>query len=856
MSKSSHKQIIDKLAASYGIEPEYMDNWGRVQQTPAETKLNILRAMGVNVDTKARANKARHSRQEVEWSCMMEPAIVATLSGLPKDLVFQIPASASSGKATEDLEASLEVTDEHGMARHLAFTHKDLSFCESGRAGNMTCEHWSLPFPRLQNIGYYRFYLSVRTGGGGQEWSQAIFVAICPEKAYIPPSLQGNGRAAGIAISLYGVRSKRNWGVGDFGDLKKILDWVAEDLHGGIVGLNPLHAIFNRKPFNTSPYLPMSRFYRNFIYLDITVIEDYRDSPKARGLVDTSKTQRLLSELRDSKMVQYEQIAALKQKVLKEVFQTFLENHWNRTGSKTDRQREFEEYIEREGHLLDNFATFCALDSAIRSKDPEAWTWSQWPREYQRPDTKAVRRFREEHWRGILFHKYVQWQLEKQLAQIQDYARSRGMCIGLYHDLALAVDRFSADFWAYQDFFISRLRLGAPPDAFSQHGQDWGFPLPDMKKIRENSYDLFVKEIQKSCAFGGALRIDHVMRFFHLYCIPEGEPPKKGAYVSQSFKDLIRIVALESVRNQVVVIGEDLGTVPGYIRDILGKANIFSYRLLYFEKDDQKGFIPPQDYPELALVAVATHDLPTLAGFWTHRDIKIRKEAGMFDSREAVVNAASEREIDKHNLLKLLQDLKLLPEHYPCDPRAYPGVTGELHNAIVGFLALTPAKLFILSQEDLFKGRDQQNLPGTTVEYPNWSLKMEYTVEQLRSDSKARTFSDMFQNWIKRSGRNNPTVWRYAMSEKKDKTKSSLRTESSGESGKIKFGKEKTERIKRNGRPREEKMLERMQRARVKEVHRKILRDETYNKHKKADKKIGGVRGKFHPSLERTRKRT
>lgn len=856
MSKSSRKQIIDELAASYGIEPEYMDNWGRVQQTPAETKLNILRAMGVNVDTKARANKAWDAMQDGEWSRMTEPAIVATLSDLPKDLVFQIPVSASSGSATEDLEVSLEVTDEHGMGRNFVFTPSDLSFCESRQAGNMTCERWSLPFPQLQNLGYYRFYLSVRTEGGKQQWSQAIFVAICPEKAYIPPSLQGNGRTAGIAISLYGVRSKRNWGVGDFGDLKEVLDWVAEDLHGGVVGLNPLHALFNRRPFNISPYLPMSRFYRNFIYLDITAIEDYQHSSEAKGLVNRSETQHLLSELRDSETVQYEQIAAFKQEVLKQAFQTFLENHWNRAGNKTNRQKEFEEYIEREGLLLDNFATFCALDSAMHSQDPEAWTWLQWPREYQRPDTKTVRRFREEHLNEILFHKYVQWQLEKQLAKIQDYARSRGMCIGLYHDLALAVDRFSADFWAYQDFFISRLRLGAPPDAFSQHGQDWGFPLPDMKKIRENSYDLFVKEIQKSCAFGGALRIDHVMRFFHLYCISEGEPPKKGAYVSQPFKDLIGIVALESVRNQVVVIGEDLGTVPAYIRDILGEANIFSYRLLYFEKDDQGGFVLPQDYPELALVTVATHDLPTLAGFWTHRDIKIRKEAGMFDSQQAGVKAASEREIDKHNLSELLQDLKLLPEHYHCDQKAHPEVTGELHNAIVGFLALTPAKLFILSQEDLFKETDQQNLPGTTVEYPNWSLKMKYTVEQLRSNSKAKAFSDMFQNRIKRSGRNNPTVWRYDMPEKKERINPSLRPGISREFDNIKFGKQKTKKSKRNGLPKEEKILERAQRARIKEVHRKILKDEAYNKHKKADKKIGGVRGKFHPSLERTRKRT
>ena len=195
--------------------------------------------------------------------------------------------------------------------------------------------------------------------------------------------------------------------------------------------------------------------------------------------------------------------------------------------------------------------------------------------------------------------------------------------------------------------------------------------------------------------------------------------------------------------------------MPAYIRDILKEANIFSYRLLYFEKDDQQDFIRPQDYPELALVTVSTHDLPTLAGFWTHRDIEVRKETGMFNNPRAFIEAAAERTVDKRKLLKLLQELGLLAGHCSTDVNAYPEITGELHNAVVGFLALTPAKLFILSLEDLFKETDQQNFPGTTAEYPNWSLKMKYTLEQFRSDPKVKAFCGMLRNWIDKSGRNN-----------------------------------------------------------------------------------------------------
>ena len=749
LSQLSYRDMIDRLAASCGIEPEYRDNWGRSQRTSLETKQAILTSMGLNVDSKVQAREAWHAREEAQQARMVEPTIVARLSNLPKGLVFQMPVEDPRGwvgPISQDLEGTLDVADEQGRVRRFDFTSKDLLLCEEIGGVHERCE---LPFPQLKHLGYYRFHLSVQRGG--QTWSESISVVICPDKAYIPPAFHGDGRAAGVAISLYGIRSHRNWGVGDFGDLKEIVRWVAEDLHGSVIGLNPLHALYNRKPYNTSPYLPMSRFYRNPIYLDIPAMEDYRKSRQAQDLVRTWDAQGLLAELRASDTVQYERVVGLKLKVLRHVFRTFYKNHWVGKSGQSDGRRGLKRYIKKEGFLLDNFATYCALDATMRAKDPQMWTWQQWPPQYRKPDSEAVRQFQQEQYHEILFYKYVQWQVERQLKEVQDYAKTLGTCVGLYHDLALAVDRFSADCWAYQDFFVPGLRVGAPPDAFSLHGQDWGFPPMKMEKLRQSGYGLFIKELQKNCAFAGALRIDHVMRFFHLYCIPEGEPPLKGAYLSQPFEDLLNIVALESVRNQVMMVGEDLGTVPEHIRHTLSKRDIFSYRLLYFEKDDQGRPLLPQDYPELAVVTVGTHDLPTLAGFWTHRDIEVRKEAGLFQEEEAAVRTAQERETDKQNLVALLQDLGLLPQEGGLE--AYPEVSGQLHNAVVGFLALKPAKLFILSQEDLFKVTDQQNLPGTTVEYPNWSVKAKYTVEQLGSEPTATAFGAMFRSWVDRTGR-------------------------------------------------------------------------------------------------------
>jgi 4-alpha-glucanotransferase len=755
LSNGLYNQILDKLATSCGIEPEYRDNWGHLQTTSPETNRSILQAIGLSVDTESQAASAWRERQSSAWGRMTEPTIVATLSSLPTSLLVRIRQKDRPGLdavSERGLEGMLEVTDEHGHWRRFQLTPHTVSHLETIRAEHGVYDCWRVSFPPLQGFGYYRFHLSVKVDG--QLRSETLFVAICPEQAYIPPRLREGQRTAGIAISLYGVRSERNWGIGDFADLIELVDWVVNDLHGNILGLNPLHALFNRSPFNTSPYLPMSRFYRNFVYIDVPGMSDYKDSPEAQGFVNTLETQRLLRDLRASPTVRYEEVAALKEKVLRQVFKTFLVRYWKTRGEKTASRKALEKYITTEGVFLENFATFCALDAVMRARIPGAWTWPDWPPAYRRPDSDEVRRFREEHWEEVLFHQWVQWQIEKQLEDVQTHARSLGMCVGLYHDLALAADRFSADFWAYQDFYLSRLHVGAPPDAFAQQGQDWGVPPPNMERLREAGYHLFIKEVQKNCCFGGALRIDHVMRFFHLFCIPEEEPATRGAYLSQPFEDLLRIVCLESHRNEVMIVGEDLGTVPGYVRSTLSEMSVLSYRLLYFEKDGQQRFLPPGDYPELALVTISTQDLPTLVGFWTHTDIELRRKTGMLEDGEAFREVMAKREVDKARLLALLHEENLLPEVSERDVKAYPEISGELHEAVTAVLARTPCKIFMLTQEDLFKEKDQQNLPGTTGEYPNWSLKMKYTVEQLRSDPRARAFCDMFRNVVDRSGRN------------------------------------------------------------------------------------------------------
>ena len=731
----SFEELLNHAAVLCGIEPEYWDIFGHHHVTTSEAKQAILRAMGWNADTAEDLRRSLADRELREWQRLAPPAVVA-MESEPVELPLGLPAERLG------VDIAIEVRPEHGARESFSFPGHELEQVDSKVIdGRQWLRLRARPPVRLP-AGYHE--ISVRCGD-----SETVTRYVsAPERAYAHPSLQHGGRAAGIAIALYGVRSQRNWGCGDFRDLAAVIDWAADDLRAAFVGLNPLHAIHNRRPFNTSPYLPNCTFYQNFLYLDIEGIDEYGRSAAAQRLRKSEAIDREIAELRAAEFVEYERVAALKIRFLSLLYAQFLRE----CRQDPERRREFDEFRRREGELLRLFALYCALDCHLHRADPDVWLWTQWPAPFQDPRSPETQAFAREHARQVKFFEWIQWQIDLQLDAAQRYARERNLSIGLYHDLALATDRFGSDLWAHRPFFVDGCRVGAPPDDFAPQGQDWGFPPPNGERHREDGYRLFAESIRRNCRHGGALRIDHVMRLFRLYWIPEGSDATQGAYVQESAADFVRVLALESVRNQVIIVGEDLGTVEPEIRETLARAGMLSYRLFYFEKDKQGEFHAAKEYPPQALVSSSTHDLPTLAGFWTGADIEARRRAGLADD-----NACREqwdmRVRDKQKMLDRLFAEGLLRPDLPRDASAYPEWTGELHHATIGFLARTPAQLLAINQEDLTKETAQQNLPGATWQYPNWGRKMRFTVEELRSDDQARNFTGMVRNWVVDSGR-------------------------------------------------------------------------------------------------------
>ena len=539
----------------------------------------------------------------------------------------------------------------------------------TGEDAGLEGQKWTVfraPLPVETPLGYHQLCVTING-----VWTKEARLIVCPDRAYIPEPLANGGKTAGIAVTLWGLRSHRNWGCGDFTDLHSMVDWAVQEIRASFIALNPLHIISNRFPYNTSPYLPLSIFYKNFIYIDIERVPEFQASPWAARAFASAKVTSEIEGLRNSEYVEYERVSRLKLRFLKALYRCFR----MQINSQPERMRQFSAFCDREGNLLEKLALFCALDETLHKQDRNRWTWRDWPAEYQDPNSKACGKFADEHRLTINFYKYVQFVVEEQLAEAQQYTKDRGMPIGLYHDLALATDNCGSDLWAHRNFYVTGCRVGSPPDAFAPNGQDWAFPPPNTIAHAGNGYELFRESIRKIVRHGGALRIDHVMRLFRLFWMPDGVQAADGVYVKDNVDDLLHILALESVRSRNIIVGEDLGTVTDEMRRHLAQFGILSYRLFYFEKRRDNSFKSCFEYPPHALVSSTTHDLPTIAGFWLNRDIEARYGAGLVDEN-GFRDQLEDRRREKQRMLDQLHAENLLPEGYPREASEIPELYG------------------------------------------------------------------------------------------------------------------------------------------------------------------------------------
>ena len=516
-------------------------------------------------------------------------------------------------------------------------------------------------------LGYHDFYDSPR----GRERRTRVIVT--PGACHAAPTEPVWGWAA----QLYAARSRGSWGMGDLADLKTLARW-ASGQGAALIQVNPLPAVDPVLPQESSPYFPTSRRFRNPLYLRIEEV------PGAETLgAELTELATAGKALNAEPLILRDDIFRLKQKALEKI--------WQRVGPTVRDDARFRSFCKSLGASLREFAVYCVLSEKFGGN------WDRWDIEYRRPETPAVARFAAENADRVVYHEWLQWLLDLQLAAVEGVA--------VMQDLPIGFSGRGADAWTWQDVLADGVTVGAPPDLYNTQGQNWGFPPWIPTKLQEADYQPFVETIRAMLRHAGGLRIDHVMGLFRLFWIPAGMSAVDGTYVTYPAADLLNIISLESHRAGAFVVGEDLGTVGQNVRRMLAAAGILSTRLLYFEK------VPPTKYPKLAMAAVTTHDLPTIAGLWSGSDLKAQDTMGLQPDAAAFALI--------HSRLQALT--KLPPEASKTDVvRATYDVLGHAQSAVV-----------TATLEDALAVEERPNMPATTHEWPNWRIALPEPLEDL-----------------------------------------------------------------------------------------------------------------------------
>ncbi|HYC49289.1 MAG TPA: 4-alpha-glucanotransferase, partial [Burkholderiales bacterium] len=721
LSQTKHvdSDALDALSQLYGVASGYTDIWGKTQRASDETRLALLRALGA-FDEREDLEAARRAQETRPWRSVLPPVAVFREEANPYRLTLHF--RKRDREATYRWIFELEGAEtRRGEFRPSQLRELDARTID-GEAYIAVAFDWNDRLP----LGYHRYRLE-GPGIARGEWLSFI---VGPERCYLPPALVRGARVWGPAVQLYSVRSERNWGVGDFTDLKSVVEqWGTRG--AGVVGVNPLHALFPHNPAHASPYSPSSRLFLNVIYIDVEAVPDTRESAEALAAMQGAHFQSALKGARSTELVDYPAVAGLKLPLLELAYRHFRKAHLE---ENTDRGRAFRAFQDAGGERLRRQALFEALQEHFHREDRSIWGWPKWPEAYRRPDSPEVAGFAKTHPERIELYEYLQWNAALQLQSAGARAVELGYGVGVYQDLAISIDRGGAESWANQDVYAVGASVGAPPDEVNLKGQNWGLPPLRPEALKATRYEAFIETLRAVMRYSGALRIDHVMGLYRLYWIPPGASAAEGAYVCYPFDDLITILALESCRNECMVIGEDLGTVPDEVRAGLARARVMSYRLLMFERTAEGEYKAPTEYPADALVAVSTHDLATLKGFWEGYDLEVRQTLDLFPSEEIRKQYVLNRTQERARLVLALEREGLLAEGQ-VNPVGSP-MTPELALAVHAYLARTPSRLMVVQPEDVLEAIEQANMPGTVEEQPNWRRKLPLTLEAIERDER------------------------------------------------------------------------------------------------------------------------
>ncbi|MFD9498752.1 4-alpha-glucanotransferase [Streptomyces sp. NPDC060035] len=669
-----------RLAALHGVATSFSPSTDVTVSVPDDTVKAVLAALGVDAATPAEVGRSLAAAESAAASRLLPPTVV-TWAGEPlPPALTALPPGATLSVEPENEPGSTEAPTPLRMQVPMA------GATPPAGSAPRTPSWWNEP-----PLGVHR--LTVRAPD--HRYATATLV-VAPDRVPQPPA-----RTHGFLVQLYSLLSARSWGMGDLGDLADLAAWSGRTLQAGFVQVNPLHAAVPGRPTDPSPYRPSSRRFPDPVHLHIESVPEYGHVSDRAALDDLRQDAASLGEavLNKGALIDRDAVWELKKQALELIAQVPL---------TPGRRAAYCDFLAGQGQALEDHALWCALAEVHGSE------WRGWPEGLRDPRSPQSARARTELLDRVDFHCRLAWLTDTQLAAAQSAARDSGMAVGIVHDLAVGVHPDGADAWAQQDAFAHGMSVGAPPDAFNAHGQDWGLPPWRPDALAASGYAPYRGLLRGLLAHAGALRIDHVMGLFRLWWVPEGSPPTEGTYVSQDAEAMLAVLVLEAHRAGAVVIGEDLGTVEPGVREALARRGVLGTSVLWFERDwdGTRRPLPPESWRRECVATATTHDLPSTAARLTGEHVTLRHRLGLLS--RPLEQELAEDATDTAEWLSYLARLRLLPEGDGDEEAAV--------RAVHRFLLRTPARMAGVWLPDTVGDRRPQNLPGTWDQYPNWRL--------------------------------------------------------------------------------------------------------------------------------------
>ena len=669
---------LDELAARYGVATEYWDWQGAHVLVPETTVVAVLGALGVDASTREEVERSLAEADEEPWRRTLPPVVVVRAGE-----TATVPVHVTDGDP-----ADLEIVLEDGTHRE---TGQVDTWVPSRTVDGVALGEATFRVPADLPLGWHELVATTPSG------RMTCPLVVTPRRMELARRVWDQQRW-GFMTQLYSVRSRASWGVGDLADLSELAAWSGGELGADFLLVNPLHAAEPVGRMEPSPYLPTTRRFVNPLYVRVEDVRETAYLPSTTRALLEWQAEELRAASASGARIDRDAAWTAKRDALATVFAA---------PRSAAREAMFRRFCEQEGEGLTGFATWCAIAEHL------GLPASAWPEDVRDPGSQEVARLSRRLADRIEFHRWLQWVADEQLAAAQRTALEAGMAFGVVVDLAVGVHPDGADTWALGPALARGVSVGAPPDAFNQQGQDWSQPPWRPDTLAASGYAAYRDMLRTVLRHAGGVRVDHVMGLFRLWWIPEGAAPHEGTYVRFDHEALLGILCLEAHRAGAFVVGEDLGVVEPWVREVLADRGVLGTSILWFEKDQDGEPLEPEQWRELCLATVTTHDLPPTAGYLAGEHVDLRARLGLL-TREV----DQERRIDeaeRAQVLDLLRRRSLLPE----DP-----TERQVVEALHKLLTWAPSRLLGVQLADAVGERRPQNQPGTNTEYPNWQLPL------------------------------------------------------------------------------------------------------------------------------------